>query len=41
VVVCIGGGVYGELVYLEWRYGVCSHWGRMSSVAMGKCEEVE
>jgi hypothetical protein len=33
--------VYGEVMYLEWRYGVCSHRGRMSMVTHGECEAVE
>jgi hypothetical protein len=33
--------VYGELMYLEWRYGVCSHRGSMRMVALGECEAVE
>jgi hypothetical protein len=32
--------VYGELMYLEWRYGVCSHRGSMSMVALGVREVV-
>jgi hypothetical protein len=29
--------VYGELMYLEWRYGVCSHRGSVRMVALGVC----
>jgi hypothetical protein len=33
--------VFGELMYLECRYGVCSHRGSMRMVALGVCEVVE
>jgi hypothetical protein len=29
--------VYGEAMYLEWRYGVCSHRGSIKMVALGEC----
>jgi hypothetical protein len=28
-------------MYLEWRYGVCSHRGSMRMVALDVCEAVE
>jgi hypothetical protein len=33
--------VYDELMYLECRYKVCPHRGRMMMVALGEWEEVE
>jgi hypothetical protein len=33
--------VYGELMYLEWRYNVCFHRESMGMVALGECEAVE
>jgi hypothetical protein len=33
--------VYDEVVYLEWRYGVCSHRGKMRIVVLGEREAVE
>jgi hypothetical protein len=33
--------MYGELMYLEWRYGMRPQRGRMEIVALGEWEEVE
>jgi hypothetical protein len=33
--------VYGESMYLEWRYGVYSHRGCMRMVELGVCDAVE
>jgi hypothetical protein len=35
------GWVYGESMYLEWRYGVCSQRGSMRMVELGVCDTVE